>query len=532
MGELRRDGWDIIVVGAGSAGAAVAARCAERGRRVLLLEAGPDYRSADMHEKWRSPNSTGAVERIEETGTLIWQDIFATRTDAQAPRVYWRGKGLGGSSAINGQIAIRPPVNDHEDWVADGCVGWGWDDVLPYYNRLEADELYGDRPYHGDSGPIPVHRMPRERWGAVDEAFTVAGLAHGFPWADDINAPGATGVSPYPINSRDGRRVTTNDGYLEPLRDSENLTIVGDALVDRVLIEGTRAVGVRVLIGGEAVDIRGGEVVLSAGSVDSPATLVRSGIGRADRLRDLETRCVADLPVGEGLQDHVWVKATLLLTEDATMGPDDRWTNAALRYTSGLPDASFNDMMMIASNVASFAVEFADGTAVGGSIGVWLNRPHSRGQVFVDSLDPRARPFMRENMLADRRDLARMREGVRHVYEMCQDPAVAQIVRVPVDEANPRFAEVVRAGDDDALDAYMRAVGIDTQHITSTCRMGDPSAPTTVVDPELRVLGVEALRVADASIMPQTTRSNTHFAAVMVGERCADLITGSTGSRH
>jgi len=162
---VNRRRWDLIVVGAGSAGAALAARCAERGRSVLLLEAGPDYRSAEMHEVWRSPNPVRGLLDTEASRELIWPDLLATRTEAQAPRLYWRGRGVGGSSAINGQIAIRPPRDDFDGWAAAGCNGWSWEEVLPYYCRIESDVDFGHEAYHGSAGPIPVYRAPRSAWG-------------------------------------------------------------------------------------------------------------------------------------------------------------------------------------------------------------------------------------------------------------------------------------------------------------------------------------------------------------------------------
>ncbi|WP_433445274.1 aldehyde dehydrogenase family protein [Nonomuraea sp. CA-141351] len=205
-------GWDIIVVGAGSAGAPLAVRSAERGKRVLLLEAGPDYRSAQMHEAWRSPNPVRALLDPSATEGLVWMGVNSSRTDKQAQAPYWRGRGVGGSSSINGQIAIRPPMEDFDDWAAAGCAGWSWQDVLPYFAKLEDDEEFGDEPYHGRGGPTPIFRMPRDRWGGADSALCAAALAAGHPWAPDVNAPHASGVSPYPINSRAGRRVTVEEG--------------------------------------------------------------------------------------------------------------------------------------------------------------------------------------------------------------------------------------------------------------------------------------------------------------------------------
>lgn len=513
--------WDLIVVGAGSAGAALAARVAAAGRDVLLLEAGPDYTSAEMPAKWRSLNPLEALLDPAVSRALIWTDLVAERTERQRPELYWRGFGVGGSSAVNGQIAIRPPMEDFESWVAWGCDGWAPADVLPYFSRLEHDADFGDAPYHGDEGPMPVMRMPVDRWGPVDEALRRAADAAGFAWAPDVNAPGATGVSPYPINCRDLVRVTTNDAYLEPMRANPRLTIRGGSLVTRVLFEGARAVGVEVSTRDGSVVERGAEVVLSAGAIHSPAILLRSGVGPADDLRRLGIDVRADLPVGEGLQDHPAAIVRLPLAGAALEWPSSgRHTNCCVRYTSDGPGAQFNDMMIMSLNRDVLAYQRAVLSDSVGSIIVWVNQTYSRGTVSLASADPRAQPLVRERMLSDERDLDRLREGVRQVVELVRGGEFQDVTAAELEREQPQLWEAVGAGDA-ALDAYLLAECSDTQHATSTCRMGRPEAPETVVDTSCRVLGCEQLRVVDASIFPSMPRANTNLTAIMVGERMA-----------
>ncbi|MFG1678646.1 GMC family oxidoreductase [Nonomuraea sp. NPDC049269] len=520
---MDRTGWDVIVVGAGSSGAALAARLAAQDKRVLLLEAGPDYRSREMPEVWRSPNPMRALMDPAATERLVWQGLQATRTDRQAPAPFWRGRGVGGSSAVNGQIAIRPPMADFEDWARMGCSGWSPRDVLPYFARLEDDEEFGEESYHGRGGPIPIYRTPQAAWGAVDHALHEAALAAGYGWAPDVNAPGATGVSPYPINSRFGRRVTTNDAYLEPARNLGTLTVRGDALVDKVIISGGRAVGVRVRADGKLTSEYADVVVLSAGTVHSPAILMRSGVGPADQLRSLGVDVVADLPVGLGLQDHPVVFIGIPLDEaSAVKSPDARHTNVCIRYTSDDPAGQENDILVMAGNQNVLAMEIADLHFGAGAFGLWVNQVYSRGSVSLVSADPTVQPEVHERMLSDERDLGRMRTATRQLMDLVRSKEVESITAFSPDRLNTALLAVL---DDDAkLDDYLLATAFDAQHATSTCRMGDPDEDSTVVDPACRVLGVDGLRVVDASIFPTVPRANTNLAAIMAGELIADLL--------
>lgn len=507
--------WDLIVVGAGSSGAAFATRTAQRGLRVLLLEAGSDFRSAELPDVWRSPNPLPALTDIASSKGYMWLDLQSTRTESQEPALYWRGLGVGGSSTVNGQIAIRPPVEDFQDWVADGCSGWSWDDVLPYFCRLEDDQQFGGEPYHGNAGPIPVYRMPQNEWGSVDSGLAAAAIGAGFAWAPDVNAPGATGVSPYPINSRNALRVSTNDAYLEPARSLELLTVRGDALVDRLLFADKRVVGVQLSDGEQ---LRADEVVLSAGVIHSPTILMRSGIGPADSLRPLGLTVREDLPVGRNMQDHPLLMINLPLTPEAAASPTDRHTNCCVRYSSGA-DQHTNDMMLVALNQNALAMERADLRAGAGAIGVWLNQNYSRGSIELKSLDPWEQPTVRENMLSDDRDITRMRQGLRLLADLALRSEIRDICASRPEDANHELWRAL--SDDGLLDNYILNNAADAQHGTSTCAMGPSGSPHAVVDSECKVLGVPGVRVIDASIFPTVPRANTNLAAIMVGELMA-----------
>lgn len=508
--------YDYVIVGAGSSGATLAARLTENPETtVLLLDAGPNYRSADAPAEMRSPNPFGII-LDPEASRYRFDGLLAKRSAAQEPRLYWRGKGVGGSSSINGQIAIRGIPEDYDWWAEQGCAGWGWQDVLPAFNRLEDDLEYGDKPYHGSDGPIPIYRAPVESWGHVDRAMREAALALGYGWDPDHNAPEGSGVATYAINSRDGVRVSINDGYLEPARSRPNLTIRGGVVVDRVLFDGQRATGVRAVTVDGVRDFHGATVILAAGAIHSPAILLRSGVGRSEALAEFDIPQVAHLPVGENLVEHsaVWIGLNLKPEAWAT-SREQRHTNCCVRYSSNLAGAGRNDMIMIAMNVGGLG----DEGLRHGVMNVATFQTFSRGKLTLAATDLLRDPDIDLAMLSDERDLVRLRDGMRRLQEVVAHPATQRITE---SVASWVTGETITAdASDDELDAWILANCNDCQHPIGTCRMGAADDPRSVVDPDCRVIGLEGLRVIDGSIMPENPRANTHLTCVMIGELMA-----------
>ena len=509
--------YDVIVIGAGSAGAILAARLSEDpGRSVLLLEAGPDYPTLEALPYKLRHGLITAADAMPSDHTWGMRGRYTPEAEiALVPR----GKVTGGSSAINGEMFLRGIPEDFDLWAEAGNPAWSWERVLPFFNKLERD-IDITAPYHGADGPISIRRWPRNEWLPPQDAFFEACREEGFEETDDFNAPDSTGVGPLPTNNLDGVRQSTAVGYLMPARERQNLTVLADALVERVTFEGKRATGVVVRRGGEATTYEADEIVLCAGAVNSPHILMLSGVGPADQLRAAGIPVLHESPgVGQNLRDHPGVNTVWKPNPGYTMDPDAPRIQAVLRYTATGSDLR-NDVQIVMISFSGGRVDRGgDGrTPFGIVMRSVLNLAMGQGEIRLDPANPTAQPLIDFQMLDDPFDRSRLREALRHCVRFGGHPAFNGILGERIAPPEEAFAS------DDALDAWMRREVTHTHHLSGTCKMGPSSDPMAVVDQEGRVHGLEGLRVADAALMPDCIRANTNATCMMIGERVADLM--------
>jgi 5-(hydroxymethyl)furfural/furfural oxidase len=571
--------YDYVIVGGGSAGSILASRLSARSaNQVLLCEAGEDTADGRVPEAILDSRS-GFASRDPR---FIWHQLRVTTEamphndpDAPRPRLvrYEQARVLGGGSSINGQLANRGSPRDYDEWEQRGASGWRWDNVLPYFKKIERDIDF-DGPLHGTEGRIPVRRVFPENWSdyakAVAEAFKLAG----YRYVPDQNGEFQDGYYPLAMSNLYDRRVSAAVGYLGPtVRQRDNLSVITDAQVCELLFEDTRCVGIRAVVEGKQAEFRGNEVILCCGAIHSPAMLLRAGIGPIGHLRDLGIEVRAGRAgVGQRLMDHPSISVASFLKPGARKNPySKRSLHLGMRFSSGVDGAPPGDMALTASNKSAWHA-IGDRIAV---ITLWVNKTFSdAGQVRLASADWRQEPMVDFNLLSDHRDLVRLAKGFRQIAALHELPPLRAVTsdafpasftdkirKVGTYNTKNRILTMIGAAfmdgppvlrkaiirgfvmesaglvqalhDDEALETYIKRAAVGVWHCSCSCRMGAADDPMAVTDPQGLVYGVSGLRVVDASIFPVVPCANTNFPTMMTAEKIADdiLRTGTSAQR-
>ena len=533
------DMFDYIVVGAGASGTVIAAKLAQQApsAKILLLDAGRDHRAADMSDDMASQNPMALWGDKQWT----WPQVKVARTASQAPRDYPTARCVGGGSSINGMGWIWGQRADFDEWEQlYGCRGWGWrNNMERIHHAVETDPLHA-----GSKGPIQVTRTRENDWGTVSTAMRKAAQAElGFPWCEDLNAEGSTGVSPFPLNWDTSlrRRSSVNEVYLEPCRHRRNLTVRGNCVVHTLIFskdDPHRVVGVKAFrtsacVNAQPDKISGQrymatrEVLLCAGPIFTPSILQRSGLGPRDLLERLNIPCRRDTPVGHFVQDHPVINGTIALKSPAAAA-GSRHANALARFSSGGP---FNDLYFVSVDACNDPRLDGDKqTQHLGFVDVMLMKCCSRGRVEIVSKDnPLAPPRVSANMLSDPVDCARLRFGVRKLATLLQSAHFSDISATGDCAADVRLGrkggegeykscdEVLGMSNSD-LDDWMKCNASDGIHVSCSVPMG------IVVDANGKFSGLNGLRVCDASVMPTVVRANTHATTICIGHMMSDRI--------
>ena len=505
--ETTAEAFDIIIVGAGSSGAVVAARASEEpGRSVCLIDAGPDYGDTGQ-TPFDLVNSHNNSYRDHDWG-FAYQ---ATAAGRSAP--FPRGRVTGGSSAVNTTIALRGMPEDYDGWAAQGNPEWTWEKVLPAFRRMERDLDYGDAPYHGDAGPITIRRYRHDELTLVHQAFLEASRELGYPDCPDANDPWSSGAGPHPMNKIGRLRISTAVGYLSAARARPNLRIRANAHTRRVIIESGRAVGVEIEHDGEVTIVRGKLIVLSAGSLQTPPILVRSGIGPRALLERLGVTVLRDVPgVGENLCDHPALAVLCRVKDPSILDLDQPIVQTILRYSA--PGSSERNDLQI----EAFSFSPRGGAPDCFAIAAVLEEVKGRGTLRIESADPHAAPVPEQRFCEDERDVTRLAAALGDCIAFTKAAAYRGII----DEV--LFPSPDRELTDESLAAMLRKLSASGFHPCGTAKLGPRSDAMAVVDQFGRAHAVEGLVVADASIMPSVPRANTNLTSIMIGEKIGEWI--------
>ena len=563
--------FDYIIVGGGSAGCTLANRLTAReNNRVLVCEAGEDTPPGNVPSEVLDSYSGTAYlnDRFIWSGLKVTTEVIP-HNDPDAPkpplRKYEQARILGGGSSINGQMANRGAPTDYNDWEARGASGWNWDKVLPYFKKLETD-LDIDDEWHGQDGPIPVRRVPKEHWSGHSKALAEAFDRAGYKYLPDQNGFFEDGYFPVTISNADEQRVSASIGYLNAeVRKRPNLRISTHTSVTELLFEGQRCVGVKALVDGKETEFRGREVILSSGAIHSPAHLMRAGIGPVGQLTDLGIPVRHALEgVGQRLMDHPSVAIAAFLKRQGRVKNElsRRHMHIGMRYTSGMGGAPNGDMFVVCTSKNSW---HKVGEQIAAFV-IFVNKTFSEtGEVKLKSCHWADEPEVDFNLLSDRRDLERIADAIVRLAPLYADPSMQKVTSHPFPaaysdkvrqvgaiNAKNKFLTGIMAGlldgpeflrrylvenfimedftlegvcnDEDEAEAFIRKAAVGVWHASCTCRMGADDDPMAVTDNQGRVRGVTGLRVVDASIFPVVPSANTNFPTIMTAEKIADTI--------